>query len=463
MELLVAGAAGTVTGSKYVLSAGGRRVLVDCGLFQGVKQLRLLNWKPFGFAPSDIDAAVLTHAHIDHSGSLPLLYKAGYRGVVYATGATIDLCGILLPDSGFLQEQEAAFLNRHKLSRHHPALPLYTRAEAEAALAHLRELPFERDRTIAKGFKVRLFYAGHILGAASALVTAGRTRVLFSGDLGRARDPLMRPPAAPPAADWVVVESTYGNREHPKTNPETTLADIISRTVGRGGTVVIPAFAVGRAQKLLFHLERLKRTSRIPDVPVFLDSPMAQSASDLLCRHRVEHRLSAKRCTLVCESAKYVREVEESKALDHNRYPKIILSASGMASGGRVVHHLKVYLRDPKSAVVFTGFQAAGTRGAHLVGGARTVKIHGEHVAVKAEVHNLDMLSAHAGASEIMDWLRRLPQAPKGVIVTHGEPESSDALRARIEEELDWPAMVPFLGESIDLDGRPRRERRQPR
>ncbi len=463
MELLVAGAAGTVTGSKYVLSAGGRRVLVDCGLFQGVKQLRLLNWKPFGFAPSDIDAAVLTHAHIDHSGSLPLLYKAGYRGVVYATGATIDLCGILLPDSGFLQEQEAAFLNRHQLSRHHSALPLYTRAEAEAALAHLRELPFERERTIAKGFKVRLFYAGHILGASSVLVTAGRTRVLFSGDLGRSRDPVMRPPAAPPAADWVVVESTYGNREHPKTNPETILSDIITRTVGRGGTVVIPAFAVGRAQKILFHLERLKQTSRIPDVPVFLDSPMAQSASDLLCRHRAEHRLSAKRCTLVCENAKYVREVEESKALDHNRYPKIILSASGMASGGRVVHHLKVYLRDPKSSVVFTGFQAAGTRGAQLVGGAPTVKIHGEHVAVKAEVHNLDMLSAHAGASEIMDWLGRLPKAPKGVIVTHGEPESSDALRARIEEELGWAAMVPFLGESIDLDGRPRREKRQPR
>lgn len=456
MELLVAGAAGTVTGSKYLLAAGDRRVLVDCGLFQGVKQLRLLNWRGLGFAPGDIAAVVLSHAHIDHSGALPLLYKAGYRGVIHATPATIDLCKILLPDSAFLQEQEAAFLNRHGLSKHHPALPLYTRAEADAVLDRLRPLDFDRPREVAKGIKASLSYAGHILGAASVLISAGRSRVLFSGDLGRSRDPIMRAPAAPPAADWVVVESTYGNREHAKADPEVMLGDIITRTAARGGTVVIPAFAVGRAQKILYHLERLKQASRIPDVPVFLDSPMAVSASDLMCRHHAQQRLSLRQCKLVCDGAHYVREVDESKALDHNRFPKVILSASGMASGGRVIHHLKVYLRDPKSSVIFTGFQAAGTRGAHLVGGAKTVKIHGEHVPVKAEVHNLDMLSAHAGASEIMAWLAALPRAPKGVIVTHGEPAAADALRARIEDELGWPALVPFLGERIDLDGSPR-------
>lgn len=463
MELLVAGAAGTVTGSKYLLSAGDRQVLVDCGLFQGVKQLRLLNWQGFGFAPGNLDAVLLSHAHIDHSGALPLLFKAGYKGVVHATPATIDLCGILLPDSGFLQEQEAAFLNRHKLSKHHPARPLYTRADAMAALEHFRALGFDTPREVARGIKASFSYAGHILGAASVLVTAGRSRVLFSGDLGRPRDGIMRAPAAPPAADWIVVESTYGGREHPRTDAEAVLGDIITRTVARGGTVIIPAFAVGRAQKLLYHIERLKQSSRIPDVPVFLDSPMAQSASDLLCRHRAQQRLSARQCEVVCESARYVREVEESKSLDHNRYPKVILSASGMASGGRVIHHLKVYLRDPKSSVIFAGFQAAGTRGAQLVGGARTVKIHGEHVPVKAEVHNLDMLSAHAGASEIMAWLARIPKPPKGVIVTHGEPASADALRARIEEELGWPAMVPFLGQKINLDGKLRRKGAQTR
>lgn len=458
MKLLVAGAAGTVTGSKYLLETDSHRLLVDCGLFQGVKQLRLLNWQGLGFAAAEVDATVLTHAHIDHSGALPLLYKGGYQGEVFTSAATHDLAAILLPDSGFLQEQDAAFLNRHGLSRHKPALPLYTRAEAEAVLEHIRDLPFDTPHEVAKGISVSLSYAGHILGAASVLVSAENTRILFSGDLGRSLDPIMRAPAAPPPADWIVVESTYGDREHPRTNPEKILADIICRTAARGGTIIIPAFAVGRAQRILQLLEKLKRTSRIPDLPVFLDSPMAQSASDLLARHRDLHRLSARQCEQVCGSARYVRESEESKALDTNRYPKVILSASGMASGGRVIHHLKVYLRDRKSAVIFTGFQAAGTRGAHLVGGGKTVKIHGEHVPVRAEVHNLDMLSAHAGASEIMAWLAAAPKPLRGVIVCHGEPSASDALRMRIEDELGWPTRVPFLGERIDLDGLPPRK-----
>lgn len=456
MELLVAGAAGTVTGSKYLLSAGDRRILVDCGLFQGLKQLRLLNWQALPFASAKIDAVVLSHAHIDHSGALPLLCKAGFRGAIHATAPTIDLCRILLPDAAFLQEQEAAFANRHGTSRHRPALPLYSREDAASALQRLREVDFGREVRLADGIHATFSYAGHILGASSILVRAGRTRILFSGDLGRRRDPIMLPPAPPPAADWIVVESTYGNRTHARTDAGDVLADVISRTAARGGSVVIPAFAVGRAQAILYHIARLKAQSRIPDMPVFLDSPMAQSASDLLCRHRHQHRLGRSRAAAICAGARYVREVEESKSLDGNHYPKIILSASGMATGGRVVHHLKVYLRDPRSAVVFTGFQAAGTRGAHLVGGAATVKIHGEHVPVRAEVMNLDMLSAHADAPELLAWLRSAPRPPKGVIVTHGEPEAADALRGRIEEELGWPCRVPFLGERIGLDGTPR-------
>lgn len=324
-------------------------------------------------------------------------------------------------------------------------------------------MPFGRETRVADGFNVTLGYGGHILGAATVLVRIGRTRVLFSGDLRRSRDPIMRAPEPPPRADWVVMESTYGDRDHARVDAEAVLADIISRTAGRGGTIIIPAFAVGRAQRILYHLERLKAASRIPDLPVFLDSPMAQSASDLLVRHREHHRLSGKRCTLVCGAARYVRDVTESKGLDTNRYPKIILSASGMATGGRVVHHLKTYIRDPKSSVVFTGFQAAGTRGAHLMAGAKTVKIHGEHIPVRAEIANLTMLSAHADRREILAWLRKMPRRPKGVVITHGEPEAADSLRALIEDELGWPCRVPFLGEVIDLDGEVRRERRPAR
>lgn len=460
MDIRIAGAAGTVTGSKYVVQAGDTRVLVDCGLFQGVKQLRLLNRQGLGFDARSLDAVLLSHAHIDHSGALPLLFKAGYRGVVHATASTIDLCRILLPDSGFLQEQEAAFLNRHGLSRHRPAQPLYTRAEAERALHHFRELPYGRALKVVPGMTATLSYAGHILGAASVLLRAGRTRVLFSGDLGRPRDPIMRPPAPPPAADWIVVESTYGDRDHAGPDPEDRLADIITSTAARGGTVVIPAFAVGRAQRILFHLHRLKENRRIPDLPIYLDSPMAQNASDLLCRHRDDHRLGRDRCGLICNNAHYVRDSEESKALDYNKFPKVILSASGMATGGRVIHHLKVYLRDPNSSVVFTGFQAGGTRGAHLVAGAKSVKIHGAQVPVRAGVHNLDMLSSHAGQSEILGWLRAAPRPPRGVIITHGEAGASDALRLRIEDELGWPCHVPFLGEVVDLDAGPKRRHR---
>lgn len=462
MKLLFSGGAGTVTGSKYLLDTGDARVLVDCGLFQGLKQLRLLNWQGLGFDAGTVDAVVLTHAHIDHSGALPLLMKAGYRGTVHATASSRDLAEILLPDSGYLQEQEAEFLNRHRLSKHHPAKPLYTRRDGAAALERFRDLPFGTSRRIAPGVSVTLGYAGHILGAASALVRAGRTRVLFSGDLGRPRDPVMRPPEAPPAADWMVVESTYGDRNHDTGNAEEVLADIISRTAARGGTVVIPSFAVGRAQKILYYLHRLKTQGRIPDLPVFLDSPMAQDASDIMCRHRDDHRLGRERAIRICRVARYVRTVEESKSLDANGYPKVILSASGMATGGRVVHHLKVYLRDPRSTIVFAGYQAAGTRGAQLTSGAGTVKIHGEHVPVRASVHCLDMLSAHAGQSEILQWLKRAPRPPRGVLIVHGEPVASDALRARIEEKLGWPCKVPFLGETVDLarDVGRRRKRR---
>jgi metallo-beta-lactamase family protein len=445
------GAAGTVTGSKYLLEADRRRILVDCGLFQGLKQLRLRNWAPFPIAQGSIDTVVLTHAHLDHSGYLPALIRDGYAGQVLCSPATEDYCTILLPDSGNLQEKDAEYANRHGFSKHKPALPLYTLRDAERALSSLSTVPFDSDRELFAGTRIRLRHAGHILGAASIEVDWNGTKVVFSGDLGRYDDPVMVDPAPVRQADFLIVESTYGDRRHERRDPADAIAEIVDRTVGRGGTVIIPAFAVGRAQSLLFHLERLKSKGRLANVPIFLDSPMAIDASEILCRHLDDHRLSEQQCRVACGVAHYVREPEESKALTANPMPKIIISASGMATGGRVLHHLKRYAPDPKSTVLFAGFQAAGTRGAAMMAGAETIKIHGQYIPVRAEIANLSMLSAHADADEILRWLRGFEQAPRLTFITHGEPTASDVLRRRIEEELGWACKIPEHQEKVDL------------
>jgi metallo-beta-lactamase family protein len=453
LQLTFLGAAGTVTGSKYLLEASGRRVLVDCGLFQGYKQLRLRNWAPLPFEPRSIDAVLLTHAHLDHSGYLPLLVKNGFTGRIYCTKPTADLCAILLIDSGQLQERDAEFANRHGFSKHAPALPLYTEADAEKALAHLRAVALGTDLSLPGDFTASFRYAGHILGAAMIAVRQGGTRVLFSGDLGRQQSVTLYPPADATETDYLVLESTYGNRAHDARDPEDVLADIITRTAARGGTVVVPAFAVGRAQDLLVHLYRLKQAKRIPNLPVFLDSPMAIDASEIFARYPDAHRMSRSETAAALGVARYVRTRDESKALDAgNRMPKVIVSASGMATGGRVLHHLKAYGSDPRNTILFTGFQAGGTRGAGMLAGAESVKIHGQYIPIRAQVERLDSLSAHADADEILGWLRGFRTPPKSIFITHGEPDAADTLRRRITEELGWLCSVPEFRETVTLD-----------
>ena len=451
MNLAFLGAAGTVTGSKTLVTREGKQLLVDCGLFQGYKNLRLMNWEAFPFDPKRLDAVVLTHAHLDHSGALPLLVKHGFRGPVFASPGTIDVCGILLPDSGRLQEEDADYANRHHISKHKPALPLYTEDDAKRALRRLEPLPFEQRADVAGAFRLRLRPAGHILGASSVELTVNDTTVLFSGDLGRPDDSIMRAPTPIERADHVVVESTYGDRLHDTQDAELVLGDVIRRTAVRGGIVVIPAFAVGRAQSLLYAIWRLKSRAAIPDLPVFLNSPMAIDMTEIYHRHRAEHRLSVEECSGLCHVAKMVRSIEESRALVAQRHPAIIVSASGMATGGRVLHHLKALAPDHRNTIVFAGFQAGGTRGARIVAGEPSIRIHGEDVAVNAEVVALPGMSAHADARQIVQWLATAPQSPRGIYLNHGEPAPADALRQRIERDLGWSATVPRLGQTVEI------------
>ena len=451
LKLTFLGAAGTVTGSKYALENGSGTLLIDCGLFQGYKALRLRNWEPLPIDPSRIDAVVLTHAHLDHSGYLPLLVRRGFKGQVFCSQATADLCAILLPDAGHLQEKDAEFANRHGFSKHKPALPLFTERDARAALERLHPTSFDEPVHLPGGASLRLRRAGHILGAASLQIDWDDTTVVFSGDLGRYGDDTMVDPVSVPRADYLLVESTYGNRSHDTRNAQEALAAAVEKTVARGGTVVIPAFAVGRSQSLLFHLERLKAKGRLANIPIFLDSPMATDASDIFCKHVADHRLSEDACRRACGVAQYMRTVEQSKALTANPMPKVIISASGMATGGRVLHHLKHYAPDPRNMILFAGFQAGGTRGAAMVAGADSIKIHGTDVPVRAEVANLAMLSAHAGADEILRWLRGFERPPRMTFITHGEPSAADALRLRIQEELHWLSAVPDHGQQVVL------------
>ena len=451
MKLAFLGAAGTVTGSKSLVTHDDKQLLVDCGLFQGYKNLRSMNWEDFPFDPRLLDAVVLTHAHLDHSGALPLLVKRGFTGPVFATPSTIDVCGVLLPDSGRLQEEDAEYANRRQRSKHTPALPLYTEEDANRALRQLKPLPFEQPSDSIAGMRLRLRPAGHILGASSVELTAGDTTVLFSGDLGRPDDPIMRAPAPIARADYIVAESTYGDRLHDASNAELLLGQVIQRTAARGGIVVIPAFAVGRAQSLLYAIYRLKQRSEIPDLPIYLNSPMAIDMTDIYHRHRAEHRLSAEECAGMMAVATMVRTTEESRALVARRQPAVIVSASGMATGGRVLHHLKALAPDPRNSIVFAGFQAGGTRGARIVAGERSIRIHGEDVAVNAEVVSLPGMSAHADAQQIVQWLKTVPKPPRGIFLNHGEPAPADALRQRIERELGWSATVPRLGQSVEI------------
>lgn len=451
MKLTFLGATGTVTGSKYLLEVGRLRVLVDCGLFQGLKQLRLKNWSKLPIDPASVDAVILTHAHIDHSGYLPLFVRNGFAGKVYCTYGTRDLCEILLPDSAHLQEEEARFANKYGFSKHHPALPLYTRDDALKALSLLSPVDFEQEVHLGDGVTFTMTPNGHILGSAFVRISDGKKSIVFSGDIGRPQHLLMNAPAVIKQADYLVLESTYGDRTHDKTDPKIKLADTINRTIKRGGKVIVPVFAVGRAQEILYAIHLLKAEGKIADVPVYLNSPMAIDATQIFVRHSGEHRLSHAECEAMCKTARMVNTVEQSKALNENPHPMIILAASGMASGGRVVHHIEAFAPNPHNTILFVGFQAAGTRGSAMVGGVSSVKIHGEYVPINAEVAFISNMSAHGDYLEILDWLRGFESAPKRTFITHGEPVAADAMRHHIEEKLHWQTCVPDYLETIEL------------
>ncbi len=443
MQLTFLGATNTVTGSKFLLNLGTKKILIDCGLFQGLKELRLRNWTKFPIDPHTIDAVVLTHAHIDHSGYLPVLIKNGFSGKIYCSHATLDLCSVLLPDSGYLQEEEAKFANKHGYTKHHPAVPLYTREEAERALLQFRAIEFRKNHKIDDETSLSLIPAGHILGAAFVQFKHYNTTLLFSGDLGRPHDPIMHPPSIMQAADYLVLESTYGNRLHKKIDPLDELSEIINRTVERGGTTVIPAFAVGRAQHLLYLMYELKKHNRIPNVPIYLDSPMATSATDIFRKYADLHRLNPSLSQKVCQVPTYVHTKEESKALDLETKPKIIISASGMLEGGRVLHHIRVFAPDARNTIVFAGYQATGTRGADMINGKREIKAFGETIPVNAEVQVLSNMSAHADYDEILQWLSNFNHHPRKVFITHGEPDAALSLKEKIEERYNWPCVIP--------------------
>jgi len=453
MKLTFLGATGTVTGSKYLLEHAGRKILVDCGLFQGLKKLRLRNWENLPVDPASIDAVLLTHAHIDHSGYIPLLVKRGFKGKIYCSGATFDLCAILLPDSGYLQEADANRANRYSYTKHKPALPLYTQKDAEKSLEQFRVVDSGEPHDLEGGITFTLSRSGHILGSSFVRVSDGQTSILFSGDLGRADDPVMKPPAQMQRADYLVLESTYGDRLHKDSNPLDKIGEIIRDTAARGGSVIIPAFAVGRTQSILYYIHALRKADAIPAaIPVFLDSPMAINATQLLSRHKNDHRLPEKLCADVCHVAQYVHTAEESKALDHsNGVPAVIISASGMATGGRILHHLKHFIGDARNTILFTGYQAAGTRGARLVHGEEEIRIHGRMWPVRAQVEVLHNTSAHADYGEILEWLGHFQEPPRKTFITHGEPEAASSLKMKIEDHLGWIAVVPDYLQAVEL------------
>ncbi len=455
------GAAGCVTGSRFILESGNDRVLVDCGLFQGTKELRLRNWSPFPVSPSMLKHVVLTHAHLDHSGYLPKLVKEGFRGTIFATPATVDLCGVLLPDSGHIQEADARFANKKGFSKHKPALPLYTEIEAVETLQFLKPVPYGRTERISPGLSFSFQPAGHIFGSGFIRMRVDPARepldILFSGDLGRYGQPITHDPTPVESADYLLVESTYGDRLHESTDAKEELAAIVRATSGRGGVVLIPSFAVGRTQELLYILRELEAAGRIPTLPVYVDSPMAIDATRILMKYPEEHDLDMSRAQaagldpLNCREVNFVRTAELSKTLNGLRYPMIVIASSGMATGGRILHHLAHRLPDSRNTVLFVGYQAEGTRGRSLLEGARQLKIHGQMVDVRAEIKMLGQFSAHADYSEILRWLGNFKRAPKGVFIVHGEPEPRSALREKIVRELGWNVTLPEHLERFDL------------
>lgn len=452
-SLTFLGATQTVTGSKYLLEAAGERLMVDCGLFQGGKELRLRNWNPFPVDAASIHWVVLTHAHLDHTGYLPRLVREGFRGPVWASPATVDLSRLALPDSAHLQEEDASYANRKGFSKHKPALPLYTQDDAAKSLELLRAADESKPLELSSHFSVRFIRAGHILGARMLEVTvteAGRTvKILFSGDIGRFPQLIIREPAEPGAVDYLVCESTYGDRLHPTDDFRARLAQIVENTAARGGSVIIPAFAIGRTQELLYLFRQLIQKNLMHELPIHVDSPMAIDVTDLYRKHHEDHNLQIEelevggRRLFAQPNVHFDRSVEDSKALNEHGFPMIIISASGMATGGRVLHHLERRLPDHRNTILFVGFQSPGTRGQAIQSGAEFVNIHGQPVPVHAHVETIENMSAHADYSEILSWVGKFPAAPEKTFVTHGELHAATALQQKLAASLGWRAEVP--------------------
>ena len=456
------GATETVTGSRFVLEVEGSRALIDCGLFQGLKELRARNWDPFPIKPASLSWVLLTHAHIDHSGYLPRLVRDGFTGPVFATTATADLLKILLPDSARLQEEDADYVNRKGFTVHQPALPLYTEEDAKTALKHIRTVSYKKDVRLNKYVQVKFISAGHILGSSFLMINISEPdkkpiKVLFSGDLGRYDEPILNDPSQIDEADYLVLDSTYGNRLHDNTDPKIKLAEIINSTAEKGGKLIIPAFSVGRTQLLVYYIRELEDEGRIPILPVIVDSPMSSSATRVYLEHKEEHdrdmqRIEAKhKNALATRNFSLVQGRAGSKAVNTLKGTAIIISASGMATGGRVLHHLAKYLPDPATTVLFVGYQAIGTRGRHLEDGQTETKIHGEIIPVQARIESLHNLSAHADWSEILKWLSLFKRPPGTTFLVHGEPDSTESLKQKIVEKFGWNVEIPGFKQIYDL------------
>ncbi|MET0212552.1 MAG: MBL fold metallo-hydrolase [Vicinamibacterales bacterium] len=451
------GAARTVTGSKHLLEADGQRLLIDCGQFQGLKELRRRNWAAFPIHPASLHAVVLTHAHIDHSGLLPRLVAGGFHGPIYCTRGTADLCSLVLPDAGRLQEEDARLANRHRFSRHTPAMPLFTEADAYQALSHIEAVDFDRRLEVAPDLHAEFTNAGHLLGSAYVRVSrpAGSAKILFGGDLGRYGRPVLPDPSAAPAAETLVLESTYGDRVHADADEAAQLEKIVRETVDRGGRVIIPAFAVGRAEEVLYWLKKLEDTGRLRPLPVYLDSPMAVAALNFYARHDRDLDPDVRSGTgeisaYATKRFQPVVSARESRELVESRGPAIVISASGMATGGRVLHHLAAALPDPRNTVLFVGYQAEGTRGRSLLEGATSVKIHGMMVAVAAHIAKVDSMSAHADSREIARWLDTFKAPPKQIYLVHGEPAVQDVLKKAIDQR-GWAVHIPRHEEKVEV------------
>lgn len=445
------GAAGTVTGSRFLLDGSLGRVLVDCGMFQGGKQIRKRNWEAFPAEPASINAVVLTHAHIDHSGFLPALVRDGFSGPIYCTPATAELLELLLRDSAHLQEEEAKYANKKKSSRHVPAKPLFTIHDAEAALQLLEVRKFGVNFSVAPGFDASFTRAGHILGAASVRIVENGVSLLVSGDLGQDGDLVMHAPDYPPSADYVLIESTYGDRLHSKDDPFVVIEQVVNKTVSNGGSVLFPAFAVGRSQVLMHILAELRHQERIPNVPIYVNSPMATDVTDMYLRYASEHKLTDEQCSRIWSGIEFVQTIEQSKELTSSNEPKIIISASGMATGGRVLHHLTAMLPHSQNSIVFAGHQVEGTRGFLLVNGVKQIRIYGDDVNVFANIIHMEELSAHADRDELLSWMKKIKEKPKKVFIIHGESAASTELQNSLQIAGFMNCEIPLHGSSEEL------------